>query len=871
MPFGFRHFSLSPSDLVSTRSKRAEEAAAFFASQSAVVFRKTKKAKAVHNSVAVESRCRITIPDSSNSETTGTIGEGTTPVDVSYSQAEFENGETSVAGVLSSSQDADKFGKPDEQVLPKRFFSTDRYPTRGRVNSYSKPHYLVDILSVLDGTQELVTLKSSPFSSLFELPVRRCSLSDAKHYWYTLLGSEEEYTIEHIVNMLKAKPAMPGWKKIRLSLIVIVEGVLICGTQPIHASLPTVEMVRNLDTFFSYPWGRHAFDHTLRMFKVGEKVRNHNILINKLKQKTLVIHGFPIAIQLMLFQSIPLLLRYLPSSDDAQTFYDMSLSVLPTLKTYHTNNILLVKNDKDLIVSQSVVSTKEDCVSVGGPKVSHMLSLIRRGYRFSKGDWRVGDASLGKLCSCDKKKNCRCNCGPDSSPPNTCTPARVPGHLPANADSKAIAKLTAKVAHLKNTYAELYVKLKADVVVELKSFLEAHTLKHVSSSKPLEEEENVALPSEVKTGKPKAFSSDTGHVYGCVENCSKDVTVNPERRLQSVDPSFQPSVREDDVLSNLQLALPFLPSTLEMHPASVTSLGAASSLRHCHNHTFQSLVEDSIETLSSKCCGLDECNDPRLAHHVSLPSDPASAKEILGTDLISEVPNQLVTAHATGGLCPGHPEHMDLILWTIWRKRGSYLAAKGIILLDSLFTQLLCSQYSNFVNAAAPSAFLWDPLVASYIEGTGGDRTERTTWFKDVNTVYVPMNWGNRHWVGLVICLKSSHIDILDPYVDCSSDNEVATYMELLVTMLPRLLNTSCDPTDIGVLLDSPFSYHRVEGLPQNTRTGDCGPFVMKLIEMHSHDFSVEDMGHIPDAKVDIFRMDYAIHVYEEFIGKVGL
>ncbi|EFH57087.1 predicted protein [Arabidopsis lyrata subsp. lyrata] len=713
MPFGFRHFSLSPSDLVSTRSKRAEEAAAFFASQSAVVFRKTKKAKAVHNSVAVESRCRITIPDSSNSETTGTIGEGTTPVDVSYSQAEFE------------------------------IFQERMYP---------------------------------------------------------------------ILQMGK---------------------LVLLGFYP----LP---------------------------------------------------------------KSIPLLLRYLPSSDDAQTFYDMSLSVLPTLKTYHTNNILLVKNDKDLIVSQSVVSTKEDCVSVGGPKVSHMLSLIRRGYRFSKGDWRVGDASLGKLCSCDKKKNCRCNCGPDSSPPNTCTPARVPGHLPANADSKAIAKLTAKVAHLKNTYAELYVKLKADVVVELKSFLEApsraesvsaavvDTLKHVSSSKPLEEEENVALPSEVKTGKPKAFSSDTGHVYGCVENCSKDVTVNPERRLQSVDPSFQPSVREDDVLSNLQvyvhlnfmnvessseLALPFLPSTLEMHPASVTSLGAASSLRHCHNHTFQSLVEDSIETLSSKCCGLDECNDPRLAHHVSLPSDPASAKEILGTDLISEVPNQLVTAHATGGLCPGHPEsvvpinyvlieyspvplgelppqlaqkylkpmkgrtkrgmiastrcnvnkspkrqkqglpghfdyipfhpvpqrhsanlkkqllayrksfvskrifpsirscasthslfsiccftaltilmavklHMDLILWTIWRKRGSYLAAKGIILLDSLFTQLLCSQYSNFVNAAAPSAFLWDPLVASYIEGT------------------------------------------------------------------------------------------------------------------------VEDMGHIPDAKVDIFRMDYAIHVYEEFIAQ---
>ncbi|EFH44912.1 predicted protein, partial [Arabidopsis lyrata subsp. lyrata] len=88
---------------------------------------------------------------------------------------------------------------------------------------------------------------------------------------------------------------------------------------------------------------------------------------------------------------------------------------------------------------------------------------------------------------------------------------------------------------------------------------------------------------------------------------------------------------------------------------------------------------------------------------------------------------------------------------------------------------------------------------------------------------------------------------------------------------VPSNLQASCHPTDIGVLLDSPFTYHRVEGLPQNTRTGDCGPFVMKLIEMHSHNFLVADMGHISDATVDIFRMDYAIRVYEEFIGKIGL
>ncbi|CAL9239316.1 unnamed protein product [Arabidopsis halleri] len=761
MPFGFRHFSLFPSDLglrclrsrsvvmVSTWSKRAEEAHAFFASQSAVVFRKTKKAKAVHKSLAEESRCRITIPDSSNSDTTATIGEGNVLIMYLY-------------------------------VLP--FFSKGSSPR-------------------------------SPTSTS---------------------GSNIDKTITSSSHSLSRKD-VPDSADRETS----VAGVLSSST-------------------------------------VGEKVRNHNILINKLKQKTLVIHGFPIAIQLMLFQSIPLLLRYLPSSDDAQTFYDMSLSVLPTLKTYHTNNILLLENDKDLIVSQSVVSTEEDCVSVGDPKVSHMLSLIRRGYRFSKGDWRGGDASLGKSCICDKKKYCRCNCGPDSSPPNACTPAPVLGHLPSNADSEAIAKLTAEVAHLKNMYAELYVKLKADVVVELKSFLEERTCGSCSrncgvcAGVPASRADSLSA-AVVDTLKPVSSSKPVS-VYGCVENRSKDVTVNPESRLQTVDPSFQLSVREDDVPSNLQEILGT--DLISEVPNQLVTAHASGGL--CSGH-LERVVPINYVLIDSSPVPLDEL-PPQLAQKYLKPMKGRTKRGMIASTRCNV--NKSPKRQKQG--LPGHVDYIpfhpvpqrlsatfkkQLLAYcklTFWRKRGSYLAAQGIILLDSLFTQLLCSQYSNFVNAAAPSAFLWDPLVASYIEGAGGDRTERTTWFKDVNTVYVPMNWGNRHWVGLVICLKSSHIDILDPYLECSSDNEVATYMEPLVTMLPHLLKASCDPTDIGILLDSPFSYHRVEGLPQNTRTGDCGPFVMKLIEMHSHNFSVGDMGHIPDAKVDIFRMEVhaAIEIY---------
>lgn len=261
----------------------------------------------------------------------------------------------------------------------------------------------------MDGTAAYDTIMTSPFRSLFHLSVRLCSLSGkllhnflcrqikssnpdelwfvfgghpirfslrefevitglpcgpypvkseisaaTSHdksgcpYWYTLVGPSKKITISHIVKMLQNDREMPIWRKVRLVLIVIVEGILTCGTQPIRPSSHVVEMVRNLDFFLAYPWGRHSFEMTIRMVKVGHKVKQLSKLVTKLKQRSLVLHGFPLAIQLHLFQSIPLLLRYLPDHADAQTFVDANVSALPSLKTYHTDNILHLENDPEV-------------------------------------------------------------------------------------------------------------------------------------------------------------------------------------------------------------------------------------------------------------------------------------------------------------------------------------------------------------------------------------------------------------------------------------------------------------------------------------------------------------------------------------------
>lgn len=56
---------------------------------------------------------------------------------------------------------------------------------------------------------------------------------------------------------------MHGWRRIRFALIVIVEGILLCTNGVVKSSTKIVEMIKDLETFEEYPWGRKSFKLTL--------------------------------------------------------------------------------------------------------------------------------------------------------------------------------------------------------------------------------------------------------------------------------------------------------------------------------------------------------------------------------------------------------------------------------------------------------------------------------------------------------------------------------------------------------------------------------------------------------------------------------
>ncbi|XP_010517543.1 PREDICTED: uncharacterized protein LOC104792972 isoform X1 [Camelina sativa] len=203
---------------------------------------------------------------------------------------------------------------------------------------------------------------------------------------------------------------MPAWRKFRLALVVIVKGILLCRTQPVKPSLEVVEMVKDTHFFLHYPWGRHSFKRLLRMVTIGDYIPDKPALINKLKQSSLDVHGFPLPIQLLAFRCIPLILKFLPHSEDQSTFLDEPLTYLPKCKSYHTSNILSTEHDRAVKVLFPFSAPTEFRSTAGGdPKRQVLEAIVSSGNKFVKSFSFGGDASLPSLYALSTRKTHKSN------------------------------------------------------------------------------------------------------------------------------------------------------------------------------------------------------------------------------------------------------------------------------------------------------------------------------------------------------------------------------------------------------------------------------------------------------------------------------
>lgn len=179
--------------------------------------------------------------------------------------------------------------------------------------------------------------------------------------WRKLIGKYNNITIADLADELENDEEMDEWRRIRIALIILVDGVLIASHQIHQPTLRYVQMLEDVDAFLEFPWGRESFVHTVRCMKPpkwekGKPVADPvGLLVEKLKQHSFRLTGFPLALQLLAFRAIPLLLSKIPAPDNELTIMDLTEPHFPNHPSIELESVLQVEEDPSVSIYFSIV------------------------------------------------------------------------------------------------------------------------------------------------------------------------------------------------------------------------------------------------------------------------------------------------------------------------------------------------------------------------------------------------------------------------------------------------------------------------------------------------------------------------------------
>nr|VDD11916.1 unnamed protein product [Brassica oleracea] len=148
-------------------------------------------------------------------------------------------------------------------------------------------------------------------------------------------------------------------KRLPLALIALVDGVLCPSNKDLKLTPRYVEMLSDVESFLVYPWGRDSFLTTVPRFLpslvVAPGENPLQVMRDRLSQKTTVCYGFPLALQLFVFDAVPLLLEKIPDAGNTATFIDSPRACSSPSTILTVNEIVAVEEDPDRMQKYSEV------------------------------------------------------------------------------------------------------------------------------------------------------------------------------------------------------------------------------------------------------------------------------------------------------------------------------------------------------------------------------------------------------------------------------------------------------------------------------------------------------------------------------------
>lgn len=120
-----------------------------------------------------------------------------------------------------------------------------------------------------------------------------------KPYWPSLFEKMEAATVASVIRMLRKHTVEDRIVRIKYACLAILSSVLLPTNVMMKICREHVEAIEDLDDFFSYTWGRLAFDMLMTSIKERDEIA--------LSQNTIAVKGFALALQLVMVEAVPCL------------------------------------------------------------------------------------------------------------------------------------------------------------------------------------------------------------------------------------------------------------------------------------------------------------------------------------------------------------------------------------------------------------------------------------------------------------------------------------------------------------------------------------------------------------------------------------
>uniref|UniRef100_A0A0D3D9T4 Ubiquitin-like protease family profile domain-containing protein n=1 Tax=Brassica oleracea var. oleracea TaxID=109376 RepID=A0A0D3D9T4_BRAOL len=110
------------------------------------------------------------------------------------------------------------------------------------------------------------------------------------------------------------------------------------------------------------------------------------------------------------------------------------------------------------------------------------------------------------------------------------------------------------------------------------------------------------------------------------------------------------------------------------------------------------------------------------------------------------------------------------------------LQMENATFMPPTLTSLMQCKDHQFQATVKKDKIRWDHRISKLILLSG------KIWMKEVQKVYTPMIWVDRHWVGLAIDLRARHVDVLDSLPSLYDEEDVQRFLRPNLQMLPYLI-----------------------------------------------------------------------------------